>query len=546
MNSSSALLKDAPERTAAPPAPRPRPGPTVLTAAVTGVFVTAFLLRVIDLNSVPGFNADEAWYGVQIQRLQASLPVIVRAPSGRVSSDVFLALVLAPVQLLTGPSIWALRLPAVVAGLLTVALAFTGLRVAWGRTVALSTALILACLPVTIAYSRFGWDPSLLGPLVVMVIAFAGRGAWPAAMAVLAAAVMVHPTAIFLLPLVWGLMLGVDRDRAGEFRPAPLLRWAVPAGASVGLLLLSQLLGGPRQSVGFSAILDRLTHLEEITAFATGLFAVFSGRSVHDYLVSTAEPALGWVVLERVALGVSLVVMITGLVGAIMRRNGRDVGLLLGTGASLSLLYVLSGAAGVTPEQSRYVLYSVPAVVLSFVVALRHTALLVRRGHQWSTWPGRFVRSRSAPIAAVLALSIGLLAVSTAGYLQPLRQRGSTTHEAFLTAPVDPKQQVWDIVSARTGTAPTTVYCADWWICYPLQYFAGTSEKSVRIKSFPIREVHSRSPASAASFAVVRTGSTSDAVITERLRERRSPSGSPRRWFVQDGQGRPAYTVIRF
>src|SRR3954469_24939036 len=92
----------------------------IIPASILGVLVLAFLLRVIDLGHLPGLNGDEAWYGVQIQRLQASLPVVFRAPSGRLSTNIFLAALLAPLQLVTGPAIWVLRVPAVIAGVLTV------------------------------------------------------------------------------------------------------------------------------------------------------------------------------------------------------------------------------------------------------------------------------------------------------------------------------------------------------------------------------------------------------------------------------------------
>jgi hypothetical protein len=510
-----------------------------LSAAVAGLFVSAFLLRVIDLNSAPGFNADEAWYGVQIQRLQASLPVVVRAPSGRVSSDVFLALVLAPLQAVTGPAIWVLRVPAVIAGLATIWLAFSGLRRPWGRTTAVSTALVLAALPVTVAYSRFGWDPSLLGPFLVAVLIFAGRGKWPAASVALAAAIVVHPTAIFVLPLLWGLLLGVARDQARRPDPAPVVRWWAFVLASGGLVVLSQLLGGPRQSVGLSVVLGRLTDVEQAWNFTTGLFSVFSGRAVHTYLVSAADPAVGWLVLERMALLTTLVVMVVGLIGAIRRRRGRDVGLLVGTAASLGLLYLTSGASGVTPEQSRYALFSVPAVVLSFVVALGHTAFLVRR------LTGRFAWVSRAAIASMLALSVGLLAESAFGYLQPLREHGSTTYEAFLTAPVDPKQQVWQIVSAGSDASPAIVYCADWWVCYPLEYFSSAGGDGVAVKAAEVADLPLPPTGGSADFAVVRTGSVDAWVLAQRLRERARSDDGPGPWFVVDGQGRPAYTVFQ-
>ncbi len=539
----------------------------------------AFVLRVIDLNSVPGFNGDEAWYGVQIERFQASLPVAFRAPSGRLSSNVFLAAVLTPVQLVVGPAVWVLRVPAVVAGVLTVWLAFACLRGVWGRTVALSTALILAALPINIAYSRFGWDPSLLGPFLVLAIALAGRGLGVAATLTLAAAVMVHPTAVFALPMVWGLLLGVQqqpladaqRPSTSAQRPSTEVtevwwrsahvRWAGVTLASTVVIVLTGILGGARQPIEPQVVVQRITD-GQAWDFTVRLFSLFSGRSVYHYFVAAQEIPTGWLVLERCALVVTLMVLGAGLVGAIGRRCWRDVGLMIGTLTSLSLLYLTSGIIAVLPDGGRYAVYAIPAVVLSFVLALKHSGLLLMTG-----WQRRRSRSgavelgavelgraevgppRSAPqlaLGGALVLAATLLVITVIGYLQPLRNDGSTTHEAFATGRVDPRQQAWQIVSTQSGVAGATVYCESWWICYPLQYFAGYGSAAPTITPLGWGSAQLAS-ARAADFVVVRSGSYLDRLMDARFQlEQRSPGlNPPQRWVVADLRGRPTYTVFR-
>jgi hypothetical protein len=508
------------------------------------VFLLAFLLRVIDLNNLPGFNADEAWYGVQIERFQASLPVILQAPSGRLSANPFLVAVLAPLQVVVGPAIWVLRVPAVLAGVLTVWLAFVGLRPVWGRGVALSTAVILACLPINIAYSRFGWDPSLLAPFLVMAIALAGAGRWLIAVLAMVAAVVVHPTAILTLPLIWCLVLGAGRAPAGWWGRLAPLRWVGFAVTSAGLIALSRLLADTNHSSSQSLSLGRIT--DHDWKFTSTLFSLFSGRSVHNYFVSSGVISKPWLILERGALLVTLAALIVGLLVALTQRIWRDVGLLIGTSISAVLLHLSLAAPVVLPGHGRYAVFIVPSAVLSFVVAMRHSVALITSRYSRSRPATGAIGGGTGPaMMATLALGVALLAVTMTAYFQPLRHRGSTTNEAFLTAAVDPKQQVWEIISANSAGQVPTVHCPDWWLCYPLVYFAGAGEKAPAI--VPFEADPGLRTARANDWVAVRTGSATDLMLRERLRTLPDAAGTrpPGPWLVVDLAGRPAYTVFR-
>src|SRR5690606_24064451 len=122
------------------------------------------------------------------------------------------------------PSFWRLRLSAVLSGLAALVVNYWLCRRAFGWQAAIVSTVILAVLPINIAYSRFSWDPaqSLLATAVVVYLAaMATAGAWeargaadPAAVdqrmrnhlllgaAALAIAILVHPTNLFLAPLL--------------------------------------------------------------------------------------------------------------------------------------------------------------------------------------------------------------------------------------------------------------------------------------------------------------------------------------------------------
>src|SRR5690606_20218906 len=109
------------------------------------------------------------------------------------------------------PSFVALRSVAVVSGLLALVANYWLCQRAFDRRTALVSTIMLAVLPVNIAYSRFAWDASqtLLFIVLVMYLPIiwlrrsGGRAPLPVgAMLAAAAATLVHPTNIFAMPLV--------------------------------------------------------------------------------------------------------------------------------------------------------------------------------------------------------------------------------------------------------------------------------------------------------------------------------------------------------
>ncbi len=168
-----------------------------------GLLAVATWLRCHALGNVPGVNGDEAWYGVRAWWLLHGGPYGGwHTPTGNPLNPLFVG-PLALLHLWLPPSIALLRSVAVAGGL--AALAINWLLCRWvfdRRTAAIST-LLLAVLPINIAYSRFAWDASqsLAATLPVVYLALAAVrfperfGRWiAAAILAQAVAVWVHPT----------------------------------------------------------------------------------------------------------------------------------------------------------------------------------------------------------------------------------------------------------------------------------------------------------------------------------------------------------------
>src|SRR6202040_31302 len=102
----------------------------------------AFWFRVTSLEAIPGHDGDESYEGTQVSRMLHGDQFTWFTTNGNLMDPFFLAMQV-PFQLVSRPSLWVLRAPAVVSGSLAVALAFVlGARVL-GRPTALVAAIFL-------------------------------------------------------------------------------------------------------------------------------------------------------------------------------------------------------------------------------------------------------------------------------------------------------------------------------------------------------------------------------------------------------------------
>ena len=178
---------------------------SLLSINALALLIVAVFLRFYALGTIPGFNGDEGWYGVRAWEMFHGGVGDWNTPTGNPLNPLFVG-PLALLHLWLPPSLWLLRAVALASGI--AALAINWLMCRWvfdRRTAAIST-VVLAVLPIDIAYSRFAWDAcqSLAVTLPVLYFSLAAVrfperfGRWIAA-AILAQAVAlwVHPTNVF-------------------------------------------------------------------------------------------------------------------------------------------------------------------------------------------------------------------------------------------------------------------------------------------------------------------------------------------------------------
>src|SRR5688572_23562479 len=165
------------------------------------IVALAIFLRLYEVHRLPGMQGDEAWYGLQARLLLSGAPIEWRTPTGNVPGMIHLwSLIL--LHSLFEPSLLLLRLPSILTSIAALLLAYAVGRRFFGQAAGMGSLVLMACLPVTIAYARLGWDPSH-SPLLVLAAAyaaFAGRRLLGALLFALALAN--HPSAAFIAPFL--------------------------------------------------------------------------------------------------------------------------------------------------------------------------------------------------------------------------------------------------------------------------------------------------------------------------------------------------------
>src|SRR5688500_10239541 len=131
----------------------------LITINMVGLLSVAVGMRIWQLDHVPGINGDEAWYGIQAMRLLNGEAVAWQTPTNNVLNPLFFV-PLTALHMIASPSAALLRWPSALSGILALVLNYVLCRRTFDRPTALVTTVLLAVLPVNIAYSRFGWDTS--------------------------------------------------------------------------------------------------------------------------------------------------------------------------------------------------------------------------------------------------------------------------------------------------------------------------------------------------------------------------------------------------
>ena len=439
------------------PRAKERPsGQSVLFAAIA----IGIVARTVALGRWPGLNGDESWYGVNVQELVAGGTPFLHTGVGNPLNPIHSGLLLA-LSAVFDPSPALLRVPEVILGVIAVAIAFPLLAPSLGRRAALLAAVFLAISPVAVVYSRLGWDPSG-SPLVTLLAIGCALSDRPVAAGLsLAIAYLVHPTNIFVAPMVasaWAPHAIKRYRQATDTQRARLARFAM-AGAivaiPVGAWALLRIAANPETPLpSISMVLERVFSPAMWISRAWGAAGLLSGITSAVYV---GGPLPSGLVFAATAFGAAALLLPIGLGWRAFRAHAHGVWLLAGLIVTFAGFHIVAVPGALNPGLERYALFLLVPLVIVAAVAM-------------DAWIGP---QRIAGTLAAALLAASMFAVLIGGYFVPLAARGGESAPTYRTGATEPKLAAFTFIDANSGEGPVTVIAEDWWLYWTLRYFAG-------------------------------------------------------------------------
>jgi hypothetical protein len=391
--------------------------------------------------------------------------------------NVFFLFPLAALHTVFGPSFIVLRSVALASGVLALVANYWLCRRVFDLRTATVSTLLLALLPINIAYSRFAWDASqsLLATVLVLYLPLwhyrrtESAGPPPVAgMLAFAAAILVHPTNLFAAPLLVMPIVAARRTRAWEtMRTADVdarpWKLAVLAGAGIVAAYAAWL------ALSRAALEARGPG--EMLAFLEHYLKLFSGATVYEYVSGEAEAGgrLSWIGLTvrlcTIGFGAALVFGAWGMLRRLVDApNSLDACVGVGWAIMLGGFFVVAGPNAIAPQWERY-----------GICLVAPGALVLARG--WGWWlEGESARGHVA--AWILSAAAWIFpATFYLGYFDFIERTGGSAHVTFRTGPVEPKLAAFRYIAERRSPARRAqIVAGEWWNYWPLAYLAGGSE----------------------------------------------------------------------
>jgi hypothetical protein len=332
-----------------------------LVLGVGGLVALSVWMRLSSLESLPDIDGDEAWYGVQAGRFLRGQPYTIWTPHVHPTNP-FHTVLVGLLLLVSEPRLWLLRVPCLLGGLAAIPVTYRLMGRALDRTTGLIAAVLMAILPVSIVWSRTGYDGSQL-LLFSMLILAAALAAHRGAIALMTpVCLLAHPMAIFLAPTL-AAVYGV---RSGAFdasvpRPQRLRRVAAAGAAVAGAIVFGifvLLLPDVQRLMG----IYRLGYVNQHD------WREFWGWFGRLFLVVGREPRPH---TDRTFWIVVLPVLILGSWRLAANRRWDRLALVVGVILSATGMALVGGTTILQPGMTRYGLPLVPPAAVAFACLLR-------------------------------------------------------------------------------------------------------------------------------------------------------------------------------
>ncbi len=447
-----------------------RISPPVIRAALILLFAFAFWQRTTSLESLPDISGDEVWHAIQITNFVKGEPYKIWTATDLPLSPIHSMLEI-PFLLVLEPSLWMVRLPAVITGTLAVVFTYILSRRMFDRVTATMASALLAILPLTIIYSRVSYECSSSPLFGILAIYLAYQLRIKTLTAILPLSYFIHPTTIFLFPELLGIVLArtLTESREDPSRRTGLLVKREAALVSVGAAMsLYTMLRPATQKM--SVIFD------------TGLsgkhdFLLFLSRLEHIFL----GDARSFPIRSILFWGILLALHVLGLRRLVRDRKWDRVAMVVSPVICALGLFVMGGSNIIKPAMARYGLSLAVPMILSI-------ACLVRSLLAEPSSPRRLVLRRlemTALLAVGWAILLGfdLARLNRWAYIPKVPYRAKESPWSFRSEASTPAKQLYHIITKDlgpvpdptrhdddTGPARTAILAEDWPRYGPLEW----------------------------------------------------------------------------
>ena len=257
-------------------------GLSVPSLCAVGLILVGLLLRIYALGRLPGVNADEAWYGIAALEFVDGGRFGMVTPNGNPLGPLQFA-ELTFLHLIFEPSVTMLRIPSLMSSVGAIALAYLAGKRVGGSSTAWLAMLVMAVLPINIAYARLGWDPSHSGLLILLATCLLLGGSRLGSAVIFTGSLFVHPTNLFAAPFLLMVRAGQTFGERGESSAKSIGFYA--AMLLAGVVSYYALRVGSNSMVDPAKMANRLFDLGQYAEFSKRFGDLLTGETVYLYVV---------------------------------------------------------------------------------------------------------------------------------------------------------------------------------------------------------------------------------------------------------------------
>ena len=438
-----------------------------LIVNISLILSIAIIFRLVYLANIPGINGDEAWYGVQMFQFSSGNLSSWNTPTGNLINPFFSGIIFL-LQLFFPPFFSLLRIPAAISGILAIIFTYYLLSKVLGKSTAIIATLLVASLPINIAYSRFGWDQSQAVLVSVIIIYCALKQNWLGLILAIIAALIIHPTNIFILPFVISVLIPNLLAKLSAINLRLIFKkmqsyLLIFSGAFLLIIVLGMMLPKTQHLLANITVERFLKFSQTFSLFFIYYGQILSGVSIYRYIVGP-DSSFIWLLHDIIFWSLFLLIAILGTRQLVKTRQWNLLALVLGLVATLTIFYFVAHLKAITPGYSRYAMCLIIPSILVFAILINSIFQSCQK-----PWLG---------IAGTIAICWFLLGSFQGNYFNTIKTTGGLSDLAFRTASIEPKQQAFStIIQNAKADQPVIIIAEDWWTYWPIRYLAAPDKR---------------------------------------------------------------------